>query len=194
MNPKQNLNLMPRIEPIQVSSATPEQQRLLASVKKSMGAVPNLIATMAHSPAVAQAYLDFSQTLSRGVLSSQTREQIILAVSEANQCEYCLAAHTALGLKAGLTQEETLAARCGQADSAKTTGALSLARKIVETRGHVSDDDLDSARAAGLSDAEISEVLGVTALSLFTNYFNHVARTEIDFPAAPKLEEYVCCA
>lgn len=154
-----------------------------------MGGVPNLIATMAHSPAVAQAYLGFSQTLSRGVLSTQTREQIILGVSEVNQCEYCLAAHTALGLKAGLTREETLAARRGEADSANTSAALKFARQIVEKRGHISDEDLDAARA-GLSDAEMAEVVGVTALSLFTNYFNHVAGTEIDFPAAPKLEEY----
>ena len=193
MNPEPNLIPVPRIEPIQASSATPEQDRLLASVKKSMGMVPNLIATMARSPAVAQAYLGFGQMLSRGVLSSQTREQIILAVSEANQCEYCLAAHTALGLKAGLTREETLAARRGEADSVKTTGTLKLARQIVEARGHLSDEDIDTARIAGLTDAEIVEVVGVTALSLFTNYFNHVAGTEIDFPAAPKLEEFVCC-
>jgi uncharacterized peroxidase-related enzyme len=193
MNPEPFLNPMPRIKPIQTSSATPEQERLLASVRKSTGSVPNLIATMAHSTAVAQAYIGFSQTLSRGVLSARTREKIILAVSEANQCEYCLAAHTALGLKAGLTREEMLAARRCESDSEKTRISLSLARQIVETRGHVSDEELDAARAAGLSDAEIAEVVGVTALSLFTNNFNHVAGTEIDFPVAPKLEEYACC-
>ncbi len=37
-------------------------------------------------------------------------------------------------------------------------------------------------RAAGLTDAEITEVIANVALNVFTNYFNLVAKTELDFP------------
>lgn len=182
----------PRLQPIDASTATREQLQLLASVKQVMGGVPNLIATMAHSPAVAGAYLAFSQALSKGVLSAKAREQIILAVSQANECEYCLAAHTMLADKAGLTPEEILAARRAEAGDAKMTAALGFALRLAENRGQVDDAEITALRAAGLNDAEIAEVAANTVLSLFTNYFNHVAGTAVDFPAAPRLQTCAC--
>lgn len=102
---------MPRIHPVNRNTADSKTTNLLGSVEKKMGQVPNIIATMATSPAVAQAYLGFSQSLSTGQLSARLREQIALVVGETNNCEYCLAAHTALGKGAGLTEGETCDAR-----------------------------------------------------------------------------------
>ena len=142
---------------------------------------------MAHSPAVANAYLGFSQTLATGTLRPRLREQIALVVAEANQCGYCIAAHTALGKAAGLTEEETRAAR--RADSAveKERVALDFAYQLVQERGIVADADFERVRQAGYTDGEIAEIVANVALNLFTNYFNHVAGTEVDFPAAPEL-------
>src|SRR5258707_7931349 len=92
---------MPRIKPVDQNTADPATLELLDSVKKSMGTVPNLIATMANSPAVARAYLGFAQALSGGTLPRRLREEIALVVGEANACGYCLAAHTALAKRAG---------------------------------------------------------------------------------------------
>ena len=179
---------MSRIHPINTTSASPEQKELLASVKQALGIVPNLISTMAHSPAVANAYLAFNGALAKGVLKPQMREKIILAVSQANGCDYCVAAHCALGAKAGLSAEEIAAARQGTCGCDQTAAALGFAVKVVEERGKVNDEDVAALRKAGWSDAEISEIVANIALSLFTNYFNHVAGTVIDFPAAPELE------
>ena len=57
---------MPRISPVDAESATPEVSKLLTGLKKKLGMVPNLIATMAQSPALANAYLGFSQALAGG--------------------------------------------------------------------------------------------------------------------------------
>jgi len=178
---------MPRIPAINPDTASAEQQQILASVKQGLGLVPNLVSTLAQSPAAAHAYLGFSGALAKGSLSRQLREQIALVVGEANACDYCLAAHTLLGGKAGLSPEAVLAARTAESANPKTAAALVFARKIVTERGHVTDADVAGLRAHGFSEGDITEIVANTALNLFTNYFNHVAGTVVDFPVAPKL-------
>ena len=178
---------MPRIQPVRKDDTDNKRAQLLEDVAKKMGMVPNLIATMAHSPAVANAYLGFSQSVSSGSLPARVREQIALVVGEANSCGYCVAAHTALGKRAGLTETETLDARRGAPSDIRERAAIEFARKIVEHRGFVSDADLREVREAGYDDGDVAEIVANVALNTFTNYFNHVAGTDIDFPAAPEL-------
>jgi len=178
---------MARIRPVKATHADTRTARLLESVGKKMGMVPNLIATMANSPSVAQAYLGFAEALAGGSLPAPLREQIALTVGQANECDYCVAAHSYLGRKAGLGEEDVLAARRGTAHDEKAAVTLSFAHKIVADRGLVSDEDLDEIRGAGYTDGEIAEIVANVALNIFTNYFNHVAGTEVDFPAIPVL-------
>jgi uncharacterized peroxidase-related enzyme len=178
---------MTRIPPVDQNHANQATADLLGSVKRQLGAVPNIIATMAQSPAVAKAYLDFSQALSSGTLPARLREQIALAVGETNGCGYCVAAHTALGTRAGLTEQETCDARRATSRDEKESAALDFARKVVNERGIVADSDVERIRRAGYTDGEIGEIVANVAVNLFTNYFNHVAGTEIDFPAPPSL-------
>jgi uncharacterized peroxidase-related enzyme len=161
--------------------------KLLNSVRKSMGAVPNLIATMASSPGVARAYLGFAQALAGGSLPQRLREQIALVVGEANACSYCVAAHTALGRRAGLREQETKEARRASSHDGKEQAALVFARKVVQDRGVVADAEVEQLRRAGYTDGEVGEIVANVALNIFTNYFNHIAATELDFPAAPDL-------
>lgn len=177
---------MSRIHPVE-RNANSTTRELFAAVEKKLGIVPNLVSTMANSPVVAQAYLGFSQTLSGGLLPAPLREQIALTVGETNQCDYCVAAHCFLGSKAGLSESELAEARHGSASDEKTNAALVFARKIVEDRGHVTDEDVEEVRQVGYSDGEIAEIVANVALNIFTNYFNHVADTEVDFPSVPSL-------
>jgi uncharacterized peroxidase-related enzyme len=178
---------MSRIPTVTAETATPEQQEILTGVKKALGLVPNLVSTLAQSPAAAHAYLAFSGALAKGILPGKHRELIALAVGESNSCDYCVAAHTYLGKHAGLTEEETLDARKGTSTDPKSNAALVFIKKVVAERGHVTDADVASLRAVGFNDAEIVEIVANVALNIFTNYFNHIAATVIDFPAAPKL-------
>lgn len=136
---------MARINPVEWN-ANSKTQELLGAVKKNMGMVPNMISTMAQSPTVIQAYLKFNQSLAGGSLPDSLRQEISLAVSEANQCNYCLSAHTFLGGKAGLSESDLLDAGHGTASDDKTNAALTFARKIIEDRGHVSDEDVEEVR------------------------------------------------
>ena len=179
---------MPRLPAIDPKQATGKANDLLSGVQAKLGMTPNLMRVMANSPAVLDAYLQFSGSLGRGELSAKTREQISLAVAQANSCDYCLSAHSAIAKSVGLTPEQIREARVGTAVDGKSNAILQLANQLVEKRGFVSNNDLAAARDAGVTDAEIAEVVANTALNLFTNYFNHVAETEVDFPAAEKLE------
>ena len=150
--------------------------------------VPNLIATLAQSPAAAQAYLGFSQPLAGGVIPAQLREQLALTVSEANQCGYCLAAHSAIGASVGLSDDQLRDARTASSPDRKTEVALKFARRTVDAKGFVSDSDITEMRDAGYDDEAIVEVVAHVALTIFTNYFNQVAQTDIDFAEVDKLD------
>jgi uncharacterized peroxidase-related enzyme len=138
--------------------------------------------TFANSPAVLNAYLDFHQALGTGSLSPQLREQIAVVVAESNECEYCLSAHTAIGKLYGLSDRELLATRQLQTADHRANAALRFARELVQARGMVTDGQLEAVRQAGLDDGEITELIANVALNIFTNYFNHVCQTEVDFP------------
>ncbi len=178
---------MPRIQPVNTANADEATTQVLEAAKKKMGGVPNLLSTMANSPAVANSYLAFSNAIGEGTLSASLRERIALAVGQANDCNYCLAAHSTLGKMAGLSEDEMFKARAGTASDAKDAAIIGFSRKLVENRGNVSDGDLETIRVAGVSDGEIGEIVANVALNIFTNYFNHVADTDVDFPSAPEL-------
>jgi uncharacterized peroxidase-related enzyme len=178
---------MVRIQPVQQNKANDKTSMLLHAVENKLGMVPNMIATMANSLPVAQAYLSFGALLGGGSLPAPLREQIALTVGEIDQCDYCLSAHTQLGRQEGLEETDILDAQHGTSADEKTNAALVFARKIIEDRGHVSDEDLAEIRAAGYDESEIVEIVANVALSIFTNYFNQVAGTEIDFPAVHSL-------
>ena len=178
---------MSRIPSVDRETADSRTSALLDTVEKQMGMVPNIVATMAQSTAVANAYLGFSGALASGCLSSRLREQIALVVAESNDCDYCLAAHTALATGAGLSESEAAEARRGNGADAKESAAIVFAQKIVRNRARVSDEDVQSVREAGFGDGEIAEIVAAVCLNLFTNYFNHVAQTDVDFPHAPPL-------
>jgi AhpD family alkylhydroperoxidase len=115
-------------------------------------------------------------------LSPKVREQIALAVAETNQCAYCLSAHTFIGGKLGLTQQDLVEARQANAADPRTDAILKLARSIVVQRGELAATDLEQARNAGLTDGEMVETVAHVALNIFSNYINHIAGTVIDFP------------
>lgn len=183
---------MPRLNAIETTEADARARTLLDGVQKKLGMTPNMMRTMAHAPAVLEAYLGLSETLGRTSLSPKLREQIALAVGEANRCQYCLSAHTALGKMAGLSEEEVSDSRRGESPDRHTAAVLQFAGRIVTERGWVGDEDLAAARAAGVTDAEVAEIVALVALNIFTNYFNHVAGTDIDFPEVAPAKAPAC--
>lgn len=181
-NVNQPNTTMNRIPPLDPTTATGKSRQLLDAVQSKLGITPNLTRVLAHAPSALEGYLSFSGAVAGGGLSARVREQIALTVAEENSCGYCLSAHTFIGGKVGLTDSQIADARQASATDGKTDGILKLAANLVAKRGKISDASLESARQAGISDAEIVETVANVALNLFTNYLNHVAETVIDFP------------
>lgn len=169
---------MSRIAPLNLEHATDTTRPLLEGVQKKIGFLPNVFKTLAHAPAVLSAYLQQSMALSKTSLSAPEKEAIFLATSQVNGCDYCLAAHTVFAGKAGLSTQDIVSARHGQLNAFAT-----LARQITESRGHLSNEQIEAARAAGITDAKIIEVVAHIASQTLTNYLNNLALTDIDFPA-----------
>jgi uncharacterized peroxidase-related enzyme len=176
---------MARINPVDSGTATGKTKELLDQIHKKLGFVPNMMRTMAVSPAALEGYLGLSGALAGGALSPKLREQLALVVGEANGCQYCVSAHTAIGKRLGLAEAELTASRDGASSDPKVEAALTLARTLVERRGDVTDADLARVREGGWSDPEVAEIVAHVALNVFTNYFNLTASTEIDFPKIP---------
>ncbi|HSB29133.1 MAG TPA: peroxidase-related enzyme [Pyrinomonadaceae bacterium] len=173
---------MSRIQPINYESATPTVKQLLDGVQRKLGVTPKMVTTMAQSPAVLEAYVSFSGALAKGELNARLREQIALVSAEVNACGYCASAHNAIAKTIGLSSEQIWAARNAHASDSKSDATLRFARDLILKRGEITDSDFRKLRDAGLSDAEIAEVIAHVALNIFTNYFNLTAKTEIDFP------------
>ena len=178
---------MATILPLDPTQASPEVASILQAVKTKLGRVPNLFLTLAKAPAALKAYLGASEALTSGHLDAQQREVIALAVAEANGCEYCLAAHSAIGKMVGLDADTILQARSGVPVNGRQAALTAFARAVVRERGQVSALDLQAAREGGLDDQDLLEVVANVAVNILTNYTNLVADTVVDFPTVERL-------
>lgn len=175
-------NTMSRIQPVTEELATGEIAEIYRGIRSTHGRVPNIFQLMANAPAVLKAYLSLSDLLKETSLSLRLREQIALAVGQLNGCEYCLAAHSAAALNAGLSHDDIESARVGEASDPKVQAILHFVRRVVEIRGWVTDREVEEVKAAGVNDREIAEIVLAVSLNMYTNYFNHVMNPAVDFP------------
>ncbi len=178
---------MAKLEALTPENASTEAKGIFDALKKKLGMVPNLYATIAHSPAALNAILGYGEALGKGTFSPKEVEAIALAVSQSNECNYCLAAHTAVGKMQGFKEEETLQLRKAEIEDAKLSALTKLAQNITETKGHPDQKLIDDFYAVGYDKGALVDLIGFVSLNVFNNYVNHIADTEIDFPTPPAL-------
>lgn len=157
---------------------------ILDAVNGQLGVVPNLFRLVALSPAALAGMTSLSGALAKA-LDVKTRERLAIATAEVNGCDYCLSAHTYLGLNlARLSPEEIVLNRKGASSDAKADAAVRFGAKVAQTRGKIAAADLDAVRQAGFTDAQVIEIVAVVAENFLTNLINNVADTDIDFPVS----------
>ena len=172
---------MSRIPLIDRAATSADRKALLDQVNQAFGTTPNMFKAVANSPAALKSMWGSFGALGGGVINAKLGEQIAVAVADRNACEYCLAAHTALGRKAGVSAEGMAAAQRGESADPATAAALTFALKLVNERGNVSEADMQAVRQAGFSDEQVVEILAHVALNLFTNYVNVAFAVPVDF-------------
>jgi uncharacterized peroxidase-related enzyme len=173
---------MPHVALIDPRTATDERRAILDEITAAFGATPAMFRAVANSPAALKAMWAAFGALGTGTLGARLGEQVAVAVANANRCAYCLAAHTALGRKAGASAAEMAAAQTGRSADPRTQAALTFALAVVRERGHVAKAEVDALRAAGFDDEAVAELLAHVALNLFTNYVNVALDVPVDFP------------
>lgn len=174
---------MPLVPLVDRESTTGPVREQLDQIQAAFGGVPAMFRAVANSPAALSSMWAAFGAYGDGTLGAALGEQIAVAVANRNSCEYCLAAHTALGRKAGLSGEELAAAQTGESADPATAALLDFALTLVEERGQVSPADVQALRDHGWSDEHIVEAIGQVALNLFTNYINVALGVPVDFPS-----------
>ncbi|QCW49325.1 carboxymuconolactone decarboxylase family protein [Nocardioides dongxiaopingii] len=173
---------MTRVQLVDPTTTTGAAKPVLDEVRTAFGTTPAMFRAVANSPAaLAMMWAGFG-ALGSGRLGARLGEQVAVLVADRNSCEYCLAAHTALGRKAGATSTEMSEAQAGRSEDARTAAALAFVEKLVRERAQVSDADVEALRSVGFDDQDVVELLAHVALNLFTNYVNVALEVPLDFP------------
>jgi len=174
---------MPRTTALKPEQVPAESKPTLDAFTKNIGFTPNMMATFAQSPIAFNAWAGLLGSLSKA-LDVKTRDSIGLAVSEVNGCNYCLTVHSFTAEHmARMPTDEIILARKGHASDPKRDAAVQFARKVISSRGQVTDADLKAVRDAGHTDANVMEIVALVAMYSMTNYINNVFDPEKDFPA-----------
>lgn len=176
---------MAHVTLVDKASAPDAAKPALTEIQAAFGIVPNMFKAAANSPAALASLWGSFGALGQGKLGAKLGEQIAVAVADRNRCAYCLAAHTALGRRAGATGAEMAEAQSGRSADPRTAAALAFAVKVVENRAAVDAADVEAVRAAGFDDEAVVEILAHVALNLFTNYVNVALDVPVDFPGVP---------
>lgn len=178
---------MPRLNVVKPDEATGPVKEIYEDLTKKMGKVVNIFQGMGNSAAALKAYLSMAGALAEGELSAEDREAVYLGVSQKNGCNYCVSAHTMIAKKVGLNDEQILNIRQFSPESPKHKALLQFVTRVMETNGFVDDSEIAAVRDAGYSDGQIAEAVAFIGLATYSNLFNHVYDTELDFPPVPSV-------
>ncbi|MFO1271158.1 MAG: carboxymuconolactone decarboxylase family protein [Rubrivivax sp.] len=165
---------------------SPANQAHFDALKKALGMVPNLYATLALSEHALGNYLAFQNAKSS--INGKAREVVNLVVSQVNNCQYCLAAHTVIGGMVGFKPEQILEIRRGSASfDARLDALAQLVKNIATERGHADPARVQAFFDAGWTQENLVDVIVVIGDKTVTNYLHGTTQVPVDFPAAPSL-------
>ena len=169
-------------QPLTIATAPEASKPVLENIQKAFGFIPNLMATFANSPTVLQGFLAMDGVFEKGTFTPVERQLILLAASEENKCNYCVAAHSTIAKAFLHAPDETITAvRDRQPLSDKKQNALvNLVRELVHERGFASSTTVDAFLAAGYQKPQVMELLLGVALKTVSNYLDHLSPATID--------------
>ena len=181
---------MSTFSPLQRDEVSEGNQAIFDNLEKALGFVPNLYATYAHSTNALANYLNF--TNAKTSLNAKQKEVVNLVVSQVNNCEYCLAAHTAIGKMNGFTDSQIIELRSGKASFDSKLDALAkLAQNITEKRGATDEEVVNNFLKSGWTKENLIDAIVLVGDKTISNYIHSTTKVPVDFPAAQPLEATV---
>jgi uncharacterized peroxidase-related enzyme len=162
-------------------------QAIFAQLEKGLGFVPNIYASFAHSDTALGNLLAIGQA--KTSFSNKEKEVINLAVSQVNECVYCLSAHTAIGKMNGFTDDQVLELRSGSASfNSKLDALAKFAKSVAENRGAATQESIAAFYEAGYTKGSLADAIIQIGEITITNYFHRTTEVPVDFPIAQPLE------
>ena len=159
-------------------------------IQQTYGFIPNLFAVLTYSDTALPALLALQQSHTKGAFTAREREAINLVVSQTNECQYCTAAHSAIGKLNGFSDEQLLAIRRGEAPfDPKLDAVVRLAKAITLTKGHPDPTLLEAFFAAGYSQGALVDMTMLIGDRVILNYIHALTQVPVDFPSVPALTE-----
>lgn len=170
--------------PIHTIASAPESSKPgLEQLQQAFGVIPNIAAAIANSPKLVNSLVGVFQQVHSSSLTEQEIQIVLLTDAVANSCTYAVAFHTALALQQGVSSEQTGAIRERRAPVDQRFAALStLAKTLIEKRGHLSEGELDSFVGSGFTKEQVLEVIAVVAASTITNYAGTITNPPLEDP------------
>lgn len=154
---------------------------LLTGAAQAYGFVPNLLAVLAEAPSALNAYMTGAQLFDQSSFSPTERQVVLLTVSRANRCAYCIAAHSVIAGMQQVPAGVVDAIRNDQViEDARLEALRAFTQQVVDTRGWVQKQDIENFLAAGFTRAQIIEVIQGISLKTLSNLLNHIAETPLD--------------
>lgn len=160
-----------------------KSQVIFDDMKAQMGMVPNLYATIGYSSNALESFMAFSGNAGKDTFNKKEIEAIKLAVSEANNCDYCKAAHTAIAKMNGFSQEETVQLRNATIADSKLQILSKISGAIAKKAGHIDPSLTQSFFDLGYDEKALIDLVAVITSVTFTNYVHGITKVAVDFPA-----------
>lgn len=164
-----------------IHSAPQPSADIMQTVEQGMGFVPNLFAYLAESPTAMKAYTQLNALLGESSLSPQQLQITLLAVSVANECRFCVAAHSAGATKAKVDSQTIEAIRDGRAPTNTEDAALvEFVQAVVKQRGWVDEHKVQAFLDAGFTRTNILDIITAVSLKTISNYANHLTEPDLN--------------
>lgn len=180
-----NTKKMRRFEIPTKANVAPLNQEIFSQLEKGLGFVPNLYATIAHSDNGLKRFLDYQNA--KTSFNNKEKEAINLVVSQVNECQYCLSAHTVLGKMNGFSEEELIHIRKRGSENSKLKALVALAADITEKRGVAEEALVDDFFEQGYNLENLVDLVLQVSDKTAMNYLHNLTKIDIDFPLAPAL-------
>lgn len=167
---------------VYTQDGAPESSRpFLAALQQQIGLIPNLAASMAESPQLLEGFVRLREVQAQGTFTPAEVQVLSLTNAHVNGCTYCMALHSTLALKAGVSTEAVADLRAGRSPLEPRLRALSdLSRKLLVERGRATQEDLEAFVQAGFTKAQALEVILGIGVSILPNFAHHLTGCPID--------------
>ncbi|NEX60079.1 carboxymuconolactone decarboxylase family protein [Noviherbaspirillum galbum] len=166
-----------------LDTAEGRTKEVLEAGKKSAGGIPNMYAGMANAPALLDTYLHGYQLFRReSGFTPAEQELIFLTIARANECKYCVAAHSFIAEAVSKTPQQAVQAvrYDGPIEDAKLAALRTFTQVMVASHGKPTEEQLATFLAAGYSEKNALEIILAIAVKTISNYSNHLFHPALD--------------